>query len=182
MSCSPFDLKDYFFGELAEDRRREVAAHVEACRACQEELDRLRLTQAALCSLREEEVPRRIAFVSDPVLEPRWWQALWSSGSRLGFASASVLALAIVVHAFVRPVPRAPSPAAEPAAVVAARIDQAVRAAEARQAQHTQELIEAVRRELDGQRRQDRLAVDEALEYFQKEVGQYKIASYRGQP
>ena len=33
MSCSPFDLKDYFLKELADPQRRQVEAHVEDLRA-----------------------------------------------------------------------------------------------------------------------------------------------------
>ena len=51
MSCSPFDLKDYFLDELPNPRRLEVEAHVQHCQACREELDRLRLTQTALTAL-----------------------------------------------------------------------------------------------------------------------------------
>ena len=32
MSCSPFDLKDYFLEELADPERRQVEAHVKNCR------------------------------------------------------------------------------------------------------------------------------------------------------
>ena len=84
MSCSDDDLKDLMFGELDEAARGRVETHVRECWHCQEELDRLRLTQAALNVLPEEEMPRRIAFVSDPVFEPRWWQRLWQSGPKLG--------------------------------------------------------------------------------------------------
>ena len=76
MSCSPFDLKDFFFGELGADDRRKVETHVAACAACREELDALALTGAALMTVRDEEPPRRIAFVSDKVFQPTWWQRL----------------------------------------------------------------------------------------------------------
>jgi hypothetical protein len=45
-----------------------------------------------LASLEDEEIPRRIAFVSDRVFEPRWWQTMWRSGPVMGFASAALLA------------------------------------------------------------------------------------------
>jgi hypothetical protein len=44
-------------------------------------------------------MPRRIAFVSDKVFEPRWWQRVFSPN----FAAACVIAGAILVHAFARP-------------------------------------------------------------------------------
>ena len=60
----------------------------------------MRLTLDALSTLREEEIPRRIAFVSDQIFEPRWYtrafRALWSPN----FAAACVVAGAILVHAF----------------------------------------------------------------------------------
>src|ERR1035438_9790460 len=97
MSCSPFDLRDYFLKELTDPQQHQVEAHVQDCSGCREELDRLRLTGAALCSWREEEIPQRIGFVSDPVFQRSWWAAFWGSSARLGFASAAVLSVAILV-------------------------------------------------------------------------------------
>ena len=98
MSCSPFDLRDYFFGELPEEGRRQVDLHTRSCAACREELNQLRSTQAVLLSVPDEEIPQRIGFVSDRVYEPsavlRWWRAFWGSAPRLGFASAAVLSAA----------------------------------------------------------------------------------------
>jgi len=100
MSCSPFDLKDYFLKELAPPQSLQVEEHIHGCPACREELDRLRLTEAALFSLRDEEIPQRIAFVSDKIFEPspvrRWLSAFWGSAGRLGFASAAMLSAALV--------------------------------------------------------------------------------------
>jgi len=42
MSCSPFDLRDYFFGELPEEERRQVDLHTKGCAVCREELQRYR--------------------------------------------------------------------------------------------------------------------------------------------
>jgi len=87
MSCSPFDLKDYFLQELPSPQRLQVEAHVKDCVPCREELDRLQLTEAALFTLRDEEIPQRIAFVSDQIFEPspvrRWFGAFWGSAARL---------------------------------------------------------------------------------------------------
>jgi hypothetical protein len=58
------------------------------------------VTLDAMATLREEELPRRIAFVSDKVFEPRWYQRLFL---RPSFAAAGLIAAAILVHAFVRP-------------------------------------------------------------------------------
>src|SRR4029077_18726458 len=117
MSCSPFDLRDYFFGELAEEDRQQVELHSRSCLMCREELNRLRSTQAALLAVAEEEIPQGIGFVSDRVYEPsrllRWWRGFWGSAPRLGFASAAMLAAAIIVAGGARPpVGLSPTPGA----------------------------------------------------------------------
>ena len=59
--------------------RREAEAHAAMpARIAGRNWPRVRLTLDALSTLREEEVPRRIAFVSDKVFEPRWWQTVLS--------------------------------------------------------------------------------------------------------
>jgi anti-sigma factor RsiW len=116
MSCSPIIVRDYFLDELAADERRQVEAHVKGCVSCREEFDRLRVTQAALRSVVDEEIPQRIAFVSDKIFEPSPWKrglaAFWNSGARLGFAAAAMLSCALVYSAATRP-------AAAPAQVTA---------------------------------------------------------------
>src|SRR6185295_19079769 len=67
MSCSPYDLRDYLFGELAENERRQVDLHLRSCGGCHEDFDRPRVTHASLMSLRDEELPQRIGFVSDKI-------------------------------------------------------------------------------------------------------------------
>jgi anti-sigma factor RsiW len=108
MSCSPFDLNDYFLEELPGPKLRQVEAHVKTCQPCAEELDRLRIMGAALRSVPDEEIPQRIAFVSDKIFEPspwrRWLAAFWNSGARLGFTGAAMLSASLLVFAF-RPAP-----------------------------------------------------------------------------
>jgi hypothetical protein len=133
-----------------------MEAHVRTCPSCREELDRLRLTEAALFALRDEEIPQRIAFVSDPVFEPSPWRcwasAFWGSSARLGFASVAMLSIALVVFAVTRPAPApavvAPAPVAtaslsssEVQAQIQAAVDKAVRESEARQQQKTERLV-----------------------------------------
>ena len=67
MNCSSVDLKAYFLGETARAEKSSVEDHVRACQGCREELDHLKLTEAALRTLPDEEAPQRIAFVSDKV-------------------------------------------------------------------------------------------------------------------
>ena len=95
------DWKSYALGELDARARQEAESHVAACADCQDELAGLRVTLDAMATLREEELPRRIAFVSDKVFEPRWYEKLFL---RPSFAAAGLIAAAILVHAFVRPV------------------------------------------------------------------------------
>jgi anti-sigma factor RsiW len=134
--CSSLDWKGYALGELDKNARAEAEAHAASCPACREELAATRLTLDALSTLREEEVPRRIAFVSDKVFEPRWWQKLWNPT----FASACVVAAAILVHGFVG----STRPSADPAEIQA-RVDRAVTKAvadtEERQAQRFEEVL-----------------------------------------
>ena len=193
MSCSPFDLRDYFLKELPESEQRQVEAHVRNCQPCLEELDRLRLTEAALFALREEEIPQRIGFVSDPVFEPspwrRWWAALWGSTARLAFASAAMLSIAILVAAL-RPVEQQIAVRPGPPQIVKAvsdteiqsRIDTAVAKAvaqvDARQTEKTKQLVA----DLEGTRQRLLLAADE-FDYYKRRVDAIRIsASNYGPP
>jgi anti-sigma factor RsiW len=157
MNCSPFDLKDYFLQELPSPERVQVEAHVNHCPACREELERLHLTGAALFSLRDEEIPQRIAFVSDQIFEPsplrRWFSGFWGSTARLGFASALVLSASIFYFAATRPAPAPVHTAVTPsmAAVsptpqevqqqIQQAVSKAVAAVEARQAEKNRQLV-----------------------------------------
>ncbi|HZS49239.1 MAG TPA: zf-HC2 domain-containing protein [Bryobacterales bacterium] len=97
MSCSPFDLRDFWLEELGAADRRQVEKHLEACARCREELERLRMTQRALLALKDEEVPRRIAFISDKVFEPsgmsRWWAAFLLRVPRFALSASLLLAV-----------------------------------------------------------------------------------------
>lgn len=192
MSCSPFDLRDYFLKELPDSEQRQVEAHVRKCQPCREELDRLRLTEAALFALREEEIPQRIAFVSDQVFEPspwrRWWAALWGSTARLAFASAAMLSIAILVSAL-RPVGQIALVPSAPQVVKAisdteiqTRIDTAVAKAvaqvDARQTEKTKQLMV----DLESSRQRLLLAADE-FNYYQRRANAIRIsASNYGPP
>ncbi|HLH38230.1 MAG TPA: hypothetical protein VKX39_03705 [Bryobacteraceae bacterium] len=99
MSCSNYDWNAYALGEITGAARGEAEAHAASCAACREELAGTRLMLDALSTLREEEPPRRIAFVSDKVFEPRWWEIFRTPS----FAGALLIAMAILVHAFARP-------------------------------------------------------------------------------
>jgi anti-sigma factor RsiW len=186
MSCSPFDLRDYFLKELPESEQRQVEAHVRNCPPCLEELDRLRLTEAALFALREEEIPQRIGFVSDKIFEPspwrRWWAALWGSTARLAFASAAMLSIAILVAAL-RPVGQIALRPSAPQVVQAisdteiqTRIDTAVAKAvaqvDARQTEKTKQLVA----DLESTRQRLLLAADE-FDYYQRRANAIRISA-----
>jgi len=110
------DWKSYALGELDARARQAAESHVAACAECQDELAGLRVILDAMATLREEELPRRIAFVSDKVFEPRWYEKLIQAFLRPSFAAAALIAAAILVHAFVRP---ASAPASAPSQAVA---------------------------------------------------------------
>jgi len=187
MSCSPFDLRDYLFGELAEAERRQVDVHVRSCGSCQEELERLRITQSTLLELRDEEVPQRIGFVSDPVFEPsavrRFWRAFWASGPKLGFASAAMLSAALVIFTFLRPV--APAVLADTSKIeqqvserVAAEVHKAVAESEARQEEKTTQLLAAAEQRYEQQRNADMVKIADVFTYMEKKYNVMEHASY----
>ena len=161
MSCSSYDWKAYALGEVDPGDRHQAEAHAAACAKCREELATLRLTLDALSTLREEEIPRRIAFVSDKVFEPRWWQAFL----RPSFAAATVIAAAILVHGWMmRPVPSA-APSIDTAAIQS-RIDAALE----RQAQENARLLAATEQRFAEQRQADLATAGYNLDLLRKEL------------
>jgi hypothetical protein len=191
MSCSPFDLKDYVFGELPAQDARTLEVHAASCSVCREEIQRLRLTHTALLAVREEEIPRRIAFVSDKVFEPNWWQRFWRSGPQLGFASAAMLALAILTHGITRPAPQGASPSAPAnAAVIEARVQaevakrldaavaRAVAQVEQRQGEKLTQAVAAAEKRFDFQRRADLATFEENYNVLFKMVKKIERDSY----
>ncbi|HEX3743730.1 MAG TPA: hypothetical protein VHW09_07365 [Bryobacteraceae bacterium] len=169
MSCSPFDLRDYYLKELTDPQQRQMESHMQDCPACRLELEQLRLTQAALFSLRDEEIPQRIAFVSDPVFEPsaarRWWNAFWGSPGHLGFASAAMLSAALLATAFTRM--GGPAAGGLSSAQIDSRIQHAVAASEARQTVRTTQLVHELAQKADSEH-QLRLVAESEMEYARK--------------
>lgn len=182
MSCSRVELKDYFFGELPEPARREVESHLAGCVACREEMTALDLTRATLLAVPDEEPPRRIAFVSDKVFEPRWWQKLWRSGPQLGFVSAAMLAGAIVVHGFVAQPAETPMVAAQPVVVqptpvtdaeienrIQTEVAKAVAASEERQLTRMLSVVNTTLKQVRTEQRGTLLMLSDYYERMQKE-------------
>jgi anti-sigma factor RsiW len=187
MDCQAIDIKAYCFGEASANERREAELHMKSCTDCRDELTRLQYVQAALGGLREEEPPRRIAFVSDKVFEPNWWQRFWASGPRVGFAGAGLLSTAILVHGFTRPptvVEQRPAQTAIVARVseqdVQNRIDSAVSKVvaqiEDRQKSNVSQLLAAFEKKYEmDQRALEILASDNYL--LRKENTQHRVQS-----
>ena len=167
MSCSPFDLRDYFLKELPGPEGKQVELHVKICAACREELERLRATEAALVSLSDEEIPQRLAFVSDKIFEPsparRAWVAFWGSGARLGFASAAMLSAALVVYT-VGGAQKGGSREVALTPQIQAAMDRAVAASET----HMEQRIAAVQEENRKERRQ-LIAAAALMDYSRRE-------------
>ena len=182
MNCQAIDVKAYAFGEVSGGEWRDVESHMKSCDECRNEWEQLQMLQVSLGGLREEEPPRRIAFVSDKVFEPNWWQSFWASGPRVGFAGAGLLSAAILVHGFTRPatlINHTP-----PTAVVAQLDDQdvqkridtavakAVVSAEQRQKASFDQLLAANKQRYDLDRKVLAAAVEENMEYTRKRVSQ----------
>lgn len=135
MKCDRIEeIRDYAMNELDAAARPALERHLRECTDCATEADQLQLTTAALRILPDREIPQRIAFVSDKIFEPAaqsWLSAFWSSGPRLGFASACVLAGGLILYGYrpertTQPAGPAAQPAVLSAADVAKQIDDAV--------------------------------------------------------
>ena len=196
MSCSPFDLRDYFVQELPSQQALQVEEHIRQCARCREEMERLTVTQTALLALRDEEVPRRFAL--SPGLSPEtggwrgWFGAFWNSTPRLGFASACVLAIAVVVYA-VAPHSQPALTAGSAVAAVAsasgtdvqkqlqAAVDKAVSDLKAQQAQEVQVLVAGYLKQQEEDRQKLKLAADQ-LAYVDHHEAAIRSAAYRMGP
>ena len=184
MSCSSVDLKAYFLGELPPAERAPVEKHLGVCAGCREELERLDSTRSALASLGDEEPPQRIAFVSDKVFEPRWWQSIWRSGPAMGFASAAMLAAAIFVHAYARPA-SAPVDTAQMEqrieqqvdARVGAAVTKAVASAEERQDQRIQQAVATAEQRFDAQYQRALADARQMADYYRDQNAKFEVAS-----
>ena len=186
MKCTSFDLNAFFFGELAADERRGVEQHLAACPSCRAELERLHITQASLASIPDEEVPRRIAFVSDKVFEPSWWQRLWRPAPQWALASAGLVAAAILFHGYMSG--RAAAPPMD-ARVVEARVeaelarrlpaalDQAVAKLEARHEARMREAVATVEKRAEIERNAQMVAFQENLDVLRKRFNVVYLAS-----
>jgi anti-sigma factor RsiW len=172
-SCARTEaLRDYAFDELPQDERRAMEQHLAACGVCVTELDRLRLTASALRTLPDREIPQRIAFVSDRVFEPSAWRRFWNSGARLGFASACVLAAALVVSTWhYRPAAEVhtvvQNASASPEQINAA-VASAVAQVRAEDARMIQAAVQESSRKRDAEYRNQMIVIEDNFERLQK--------------
>ncbi|HWE48248.1 MAG TPA: zf-HC2 domain-containing protein [Bryobacteraceae bacterium] len=168
------ELRDYAFDELPAAAQTAVEQHIAACHDCAAELDSLRLTTAALRILPDREIPQRIAFVSDKVFEPsaaaRFFAGFWNSASKLGFASACILAVGLVASASLQynkpstPVQAIAQPAKfDVAAQVNAQINEAVTKAVAQVRAEDTKVIQTALAESEQKHDQERRALMAAV-------------------
>jgi len=186
-ACGRADLvRDYAFDELVPADRQSMEKHMASCVDCATELDRLRLTTAALRVLPDVEVPRRIAFVSDKVLEPTqsWWAAFWNSGARLGFAAACVLSAGLIFASTHRQpevrtiVQTASASQAQIDAAVTRAVSEAVEKTHADDARLTQAALDAVDAKYDTKQRELLVALQQSYAFMQKQSQMTAKAAY----
>ena len=131
-----------------------------------------------------EHIPKRLAFVSDKIFEPapwrRGWDAFWGSAARLGFASAAMLSVALVVFALAGDGPKSGGrvEALNTQQIqhqIQAAVDQAVSASEARLVQR----IAEIQRQNQQERQQLRLAADSLFDYSKREKLMLERSSYQ---
>jgi anti-sigma-K factor RskA len=170
-------LGDYAFDELPADERREFEQHLTTCADCALELDQLRFTTAALRTLPDREIPQRIAFVSDRVFEPSWFRRFWNSGARLGFASACVVAVAIVISAWhfsaiYRPaeVRTVVQTASVPTDQIDAAVAKAVAQIKSEQAQLIQAAVESSERKQEAEYRNQVIGMQESFDRLRRKL------------
>jgi anti-sigma factor RsiW len=176
-------LRDYAFDELPTGDRPAIERHLAECADCAQELDQLRLTTAALRMLPDREIPQRIAFVSDKVFQPSPLVRFF--GARLGFASACVLAAALLVFAYHRPAPQqvvAVAPPAVNTADFSKQIDDAVTKAVAQVRQEDAKMTQAALAAYDRKNRAQWVALEESFAVLQKRVNTDTILASSSMP
>jgi anti-sigma factor RsiW len=175
MNCTELDsVRDYALGELDAAGRSAVEHHLPECASCRLELERMQVTTAALRVLPDVEIPQRIAFVSDKVFEPSPWKR-WFTAARLGFASAVVMAAALVAVVYRQPA-AVPMTVAQNGGVsqdvIARQIDDAVKKAVAQvreeDMQVTRTALEAAEKKHEAEHRALLAAVSESIDVLER--------------
>lgn len=191
MNCAAFDWKAYILEELTPSDREGYERHLASCPECAGEAGELRLTLVALRRLPEMEPPRRISFVADPVLQPSWWQRFWRSGPQLGFASAALLAVALVAGAWILRPPVGPV-AVPVASLSESQIEERVQkevdrrlpvllSESQKQNQAALARIAGLEKRVEDQRSKDLKDVRESFGYLERQLGTlYRTTSQVG--
>lgn len=157
-----------------------------------EDQERVAAMIAALRQVPDQDPPRRIAFVSDKVFEPRWWQRFpaW------GMASASaMLSVSILAHGWMmRPVAPAPAAVATAQTMPAdpatyekisrqlesrfeARLTGALADAKVTHDAQLKDAVQVVEKRLEFQHRAQMLTVEENFDLFRKQMNRMIVAS-----
>ena len=172
MSCSPFDLRDYFLKELPDPQQRQVEAHVQR-------LPRLpgRIGPApphpggpVLAARRRNPAAHRVRLRPGIRTLPRAalvGRLLGIAGARLGFAGAAMLSAAMLFSASTRTAGRLARRALR-RADVDRRIQAAVAASEARQTARTTQLVHDLVQRVDSEHKL-RLVAESDAEYARKQ-------------
>lgn len=160
-------VRDYAFDELPAPERVATERHIASCGECAAELDRLRLTTAALRALADAEVPQRLAFVSDKVFRPSPVRAFFTNIWKPAMISASVMAAALIVHlgqapATVHVIETRIQPASQ------SQIEQAVAKAVADVRRHDEQTLKTALDQASAQRDREHKAVMEAINIMQE--------------
>ena len=136
--------------------------------------------------LPDREMPQRIAFVSDKVFEPspvsRLFGGFWNSAGRLGFASACLLAAAVVISAYRRPaevrtIVQTANVDVSKQIDISKQINDAVVKAVAQVKADDARTIEATNRKYAQEYRARMVAVEESFTVLQKRLGTALLAS-----
>lgn len=188
MSCDRIDLKAYHWGEASPAEAAEVEKHTAACAACREELDRLSMTQKLLEALPAEPMPQRIAFVSDKIFEPKWWQKWLKPSPAWGMASAMMLVAAVGLNVLYQPAPLVVKQTtgvsmaevrARMEGEFAKRLDVAVKQAVADSEARQVKLLKATLERMELDHKAELLQVREELEVMGKRVNTIRVMSAR---
>jgi|YNPMSStandDraft_1061717.scaffolds.fasta_scaffold04840_3 hypothetical protein len=190
MPCADFDWKGFVLQEAAPAERRAMEEHLKTCAACRREVDALGLTLVAVRQLPQQPIPRRLAFVSDPVFELPWWKRLWRMPAPAwGFATAALLVAAVALYGtLIRVPPPQAAVQADPAAVeravqaelerrLPAAVEAAVRTQLGPAVSQLEARLAAFEQKAEQQRRADLRDVTAAFELLQKRINNVYLAS-----
>jgi hypothetical protein len=149
------------------------------------EAERLEQALAALTVLKEEEPPRRLAFVSDRVFEMPWWRR-WLSPPAWGMAA---VAASVLMHGVLtRPLPAAPGQVTQAraekeidlAALEAAyerRLTLLVRRSAQESEARVRDAVAAAERRLEFQHRAAVVTLEENYSLLRKQMNRMVLAS-----